>query len=544
VNKESKFGRFRFESQSGRLWNRDAEVRLTPKAAAVLAMLLDRAGHPVSKQELFAAIWRDTIVSDDALVSCIQELRHALEDDARRPEYIETRHRLGYRFIAELAQAVPSEVGSMQRSETSTIAVLPFLDMSPGRDQDYFCEGLAEEVIDALTRVEGLRVVARSLSFQFRSPGLDVREVGRQLGVDSLLEGSVRKAGDRLRITVQLIDVQSGFHKWSERFDSRLGDVFEIQERIAGTVAMVLRGADLSRREKDAVQRPHTATDTYEYFLRGRQCMHRLQQPEMDQSLEMFRSAIELDAQYAPAWAGLAMAHAWLYEWWGARDEDLQEADRASHIALSLAPNLAESYVARGFVLSLQRRYDEAEHHFELAVAVNPQLFDGYYLYGRACFARGEIERSAELFRRAAEVRQEDSQSAMLWAQSLRILGRNDEAVSANEESIRRAERILALNPVDVRTLSLGAGALYEAGQVERAMQWSQRALEANPDDMGALINAACLYAKMRKIDGAIALLEGVFGRGFGKRDWIETDPDYDCLRDDARFAALLEKLK
>ena len=540
MTKESKFGPFRFIPRSGQLWNHEVEVRLTPKAAAVLGMLLERAGAPVSKQELFASIWRDTIVSDDALVSCIQELRHALDDDARRPQYIETRHRMGYRFIAELSHS--SERAT--QNNTSAIAVLPFRDMSPGRDQDFFCEGLAEELIDSLTRVEGLRVIARSLSFQFRNPGLDVREVGRRLAADSLLEGSVRKAGDRLRITVQLIDVTTGVHKWSERFDAQLGDVFEIQDRIAASVATILRGAGLSGHEEYSVRRPTTATDSYEYFLRGRQHMHRLQQPDMDRSLEMFRMAIELDGQYAPAWAGLAMAHGWLYEWWGARDENLREADRASHIALQLAPDLAESHVARGFVLSLERRYAEAQLQFEAAIAMNPQSFDSYYLYGRAAFARGEIERSAELFRKAAEVRPEDFQSAFLWGQSLRILGRAAEAKRANEESIQRAERILVLNPHDVRTLSLGGGALQEAGHLERAIEWTQRALEVNPDDIGALINAACLYAKMRNKDQAIALLEKVFGRGCGKRDWIEADTDYDCLRDDPRFIAMFEKLK
>ncbi len=339
MNTESRFGSFRFKPQSGQLWNREREVRLTPKAAAVLATLLERAGHPVTKQELFACVWRDTIVTDDALVSCIQELRQALEDDAKHPRFIETRHRLGYRFIAELHQL--SNVASRTpQAATATIAVLPFPDMSPGRDQDYFCEGLAEELIDALTRIPGLRVVARSLSFQFRSPGLDVRDVGEQLRADTLLEGSVRKAGDRLRVTVQLIDVASGYHKWSERFDSQLGDVFEIQDRIAEAVANILRGGHISGRERVAISRPQTAADTYEYFLRGRQHMHRVQQPDMDQSLEMFRCAIELDSHYAPAWAGLAMTHAWLYEWWGARDIDLQEADRASRIALDLASGL------------------------------------------------------------------------------------------------------------------------------------------------------------------------------------------------------------
>lgn len=334
--------------------------------------------------------------------------------------------------------------------------------MSPGRDQSFLCEGLAEELIDALTHVEGLRVAARILSFQFRAPGLDVREVGRQLAVDTLLEGSVRKAGDKLRIAVQLIEVASGYHKWSERFDRELGDLFAIQEEIAETVARTVRGSALSRRERRAVRRQQTATDVYEYFLRGRQSVHRMQLVDLEQSRDMFQSAIALDAEYAPAWAGLTTVHALLYEWWGAKDDDLREADRASRIAMQLSPELADAHVARGFVLSLHRDYEAAEKHFEAATRINPNLFDAWYYFGRSCFARGQIERSAELFRRASEVRQEDFQSIFLASQSLRMAGRVAEADALNRESIARAERVLALNPLDGRVLSLGTGALME----------------------------------------------------------------------------------
>jgi adenylate cyclase len=236
------FGRHSFEPATGRLWTGGTEVRLTRKSAGVLGLLVQRAGHPVSKQDLFAAVWRDTVVSDDALTTCVQELRKALGDDAREPRYIETRHRYGYSFVAAL-----SETSSPQRP---AIAVLPFTDMTPERNQSYFCEGVAEELIDALNRVEGLRVACRSCSFRFRGAGVDVREIGRQLAVSAVVQGSVRKAGDRLRITVQLVAVANGYHEWSHRFERTLGDVFEIQDEIAQAVALTFR---------PEVQRPPTA---------------------------------------------------------------------------------------------------------------------------------------------------------------------------------------------------------------------------------------------------------------------------------------------
>ena len=536
------FGRYRFEPQTRRLWSEQREVKLTGKAAAVLGHLLAHAGEPVTKADLFKAVWSNTVVSDDALATCIQELRKALGDDARQPLYIETRHRTGYRFIAELVADAASAVPA--NDSISTIAVLPFNDLSTAGDQDHFCEGLAEELIDALSNVDGLRVAARSSSFQFRDGRTDVREVGRRLGVDAVLQGSVRQAGDLLRITVQLADAASGYQKWSQRFERHSGDVFAIQDEIAEKVATTLRGGALSEQEKRVLRRQQTAAETYDCYLRGRQCLHRMRQPDLDRSLEIFERAISLDADYAPAWAGLATAHAVLFEWWGARDEDLQRADRASRVALELGPDLPDAHVARGLVLSLLRRYDEAQPHFETATRINPNLFDAYYYYGRTCFARGDVIGSAELFRKAADVRHEDFQSVILLAQSLTMLGRKDEARAATKEGVARVERVIELNPVEGRALSLGALALFEDGQVERAMEWTRRSLELYPNDMGALFNATCIHARAGYKQEALDLIERAFLRGWGKRDWLERDPDYDSLRDDPRFQQLLAQLK
>lgn len=545
------FEHYRLDLDTGQLWAQGQEVRLTPKAAAVLTALVGRAGEPVTKDELFSTIWSGTAVSDDALTSCVQELRKAFGDDARQPRFIETRHRRGYRFIPALVRpqpqppaAVLSPPVAVPAENVTAIAVLPFIDMSPDRDQDYLCEGLAEELINALTNVDGLRVASRTASFQFRATGADVREVGRQLNVGTLLEGSVRKADDRLRVTVQLVDVSTGFHRWSQRFDRRLDDVFAMQDEIAESVATLLKGGVLSGRERHGLARPQTGAAAYEYYLRGRQHLPRMTQHDLRLSGDMFERAISLDGSYAPAFAGLATVHATLHEWFGARPEDLGRAQNASERALALAPGLAEAHVARGFVLSLSRRYAEATREFEDAIRINPNLFDAYYYFARTSFAQGEIARSAELFARAAAVRQEDFQSAMLLGQSLRMLGRMTESRAATREGIRRAEHVLALNPTDGRALSLGSGALFHDGQTDRAIEWSRRAVELYPDDAGALINAACLQAKFGRKEESLALLERVFARGWGKRDWIEHDPDYEILRDNPRFQSLLDRIK
>jgi adenylate cyclase len=490
---------------------------------------------------LFATVWKGTIVSDDALTSCVQELRRVLQDDSRNPRYIETRHRSGYRFIAPLRESPGPSPGT---AGISAIAVLPFADMSPGRDQDYLCEGLAEEIINALTRLDGLRVVSRTASFQFRAAGMDIRQIGRQLNVGTLLEGSVRKSGSQLRVTVQLIDVESGYHRWSERFDRDLQDVFAVEDEIAEAVAMNLRGSMLSQQERRSLLRPETGSAAYEYYLRGRQHLPRMTQPDLLKSAAMFERAIHLDANYAPAYAGLATVHATLHEWFGGGAEDLAKAEHASLRALELAPGLAETHAARGFVFTLSRQYENASREFEEAIRINPNLFDAYYYYARAAFANGDVKLSADLFGHAARVRVEDFQSLALQTQSLDYLGRDEEAAAANREAVRRAKRLVDLNPCDIRTLSLGASALYRSGEQERGLEWSQRALDLNPDDMGAVLNAVCLHAKLGNKERALDLLERAIAQGWGHRDWIERDRDYDTLRQDPRFQRLMARLK
>jgi len=542
------FGDYHFDVEAGRLWRGTNELHLTPKASAVLSVLVTRAGQPVSKEELLASVWAGTIVSDDALTSCIQELRRALEDNAKQPRFIETRHRRGYLFVAPLSDGASSDAVTdampAASPDITSIAVLPFADMSPDRDQDYLCEGLADELINALTQVEGLQVAARMASFQFRAAGADVREIGRRLCVGTLLEGSVRKADNRLRVTVQLIEVASGYHRWSQRFDRTLDDVFAIEDEIAESVATSLRGSVAQLRDKPAQADPPSGVEAYEYYLRGRQYLPRMTEPDLAKSAELFERAIALDPDYGPAMACLGTVHATVYEWFGARAEDLIKADRMTERAMELAPALAEPHAARGFVLSLSGRYDEAARAFEEAIRLNPSLFDAYYYFGRSSFAAGDTERSVDLFRKAADVRREDFQSPFLLALSLRTIGRTREAEKAVREGIRRAERVLALNPVDARALSMGSVNLLLDGQRERAMEWSRRSLELYPDHMTTIVNAACLYSIAGDKERALEFLERLFARGWGKRDWVERDPDYGILRDDPRFKTLVARLK
>ncbi len=427
---------------------------------------------------------------------------------------------------------------SVQESSGKSIAVLPFINMSNDPDQDYFCDGISEEIIDALAQLNNLRVIARTSAFSFKGKNIDVREIGKTLDVMTLLEGSVRKSGNRLRITTKLVSVSDGSHLWTNRYDRELEDIFSIQEDIATNVATELKGF-LTSHEKEVIRPQKTAIEAYEYFLKGIELFHQL---DVWESKIMFEKAIKIDPDYAPAHAGLSAVLAQIYEWHGGDNTDLVRAESHSVKALSLTPNMAESHSSYGFVLSLRKRYNEAEKEFIEAIRLNPNSFDAYYRYGRYSFARGNIEKSAEMFLKASEVRLEDFQSLLLLAQSLKILG-NDQEQDALREGLTRVRKHLELNPTDRRALSLGAGSLFENGEKEEALKWINKAIELYPEDGGIIFNGACLFALHGNKEKALSLLEIAIDKGYGNKEWIEQDQDYDSLRNEPRFKALINKL-
>ncbi|HZP70418.1 MAG TPA: winged helix-turn-helix domain-containing protein [Pseudolabrys sp.] len=234
------FGRYRLEPRVG-LMSGDKEVRLTPKALALLSFIAERPGEVISKEELFAAVWPEVAVGDAALVTCIQELRKALRDNARRPRYIETLHRRGYRFIGKKSAVQQPASADDKRPalalpDRPSIAVLPFANMSSDPDQEYFADGISEDLITGLARIRWLFVIARNSSFVYKGRAVDVKQVSRELGVRYVLEGSVRRAGKQLRISAQLVDAITGGHHWAESYDRGLDDIFAVQDEITRSV--------------------------------------------------------------------------------------------------------------------------------------------------------------------------------------------------------------------------------------------------------------------------------------------------------------------
>ncbi|MGH7701501.1 MAG: protein kinase domain-containing protein, partial [Gemmatimonadales bacterium] len=424
-----------------------------------------------------------------------------------------------------------------------SIAVLPFANMSADPENEYFTDGIAEEIINALSKIEALRVTSRLASFAFRGKNEALGEIGKQLQVATVLDGSVRRSGNRLRVTAQLVNVADGRQLWSERYDRQLEDIFAIQDEIAGSIVKALR-VMLTDQEKRAIEKAPTAdVQAYDYYLRGRQFFQQLRKRAIEHARRMFERAIETDPNFVQAYAGAADCCSFLYMYWDASRANLEQADSYSRKALELAPDLAEAHASRGQAVSLSQRYEEAEREFETAIRLNPNQFEAHYFYAQALFQQGKYELAVSQYQEASRVRPEDYQSVLLVVPSLRSLGRRAEADAAIRRGIQLAERHLEFNPDDARALLLGAGALILLGECGKSADWVARALALDPEDSGVLYNATCVYALGGETDQAIECLGQAIQKGFGDRAWLDSDSDLDSLRQDSRFQTLLRKL-
>jgi tetratricopeptide (TPR) repeat protein len=360
--------------------------------------------------------------------------------------------------------------------------------------------------------------------------------------VGTVLEGSVRKAGNRLRVTSQLVDVANGYQLWSGRFDRELEDVFAIQDEIAASITKAL-SVVLNEDEKKKIERPRSENvEAYEFYLRGRQYFHQFREKALQFARRMFTRAIEIDPGYARAHAGIADCSSMLYHYWDASEANLEQAESASRKALELSPGLAEAHASRGLALSLSKQYDAAAVEFEKAIQLDPKLYEGHYYYALARFGEGSYREAHRLFLQASAVRPEDFQAAALGALSLSALGDPGE-IEAYRTALSIMERHLELNPEDARALYLGSNALFKLGDVERAEAWAERALAVDPNDAGVVYNVACAFGVQGKAERAIDLLEKAVENGFGHREWIAHDPDLNSLHDRPRFKALLDRL-
>ena len=583
-----RFGEFTLDVDQKVLLRQGKPLLLAPKVLETLLTLVQNGGRIIEKEELMTRLWPDTFVEDSNLTYTIVQLRKTLCDDARHPCYVETIPKRGYRFIADVEEVL-SDMGIVSneparlaktsvvesqdavnptterihaeqveridviekqhdREERSgliterrvdSIAVLPFLDLSPDRDQEYFCEGLADELINSLASLPNLHVASRTSSFRFKSPTLDIREVGKRLNVNTVLEGSVRKAGSNFRITAQLVSAVDGYQLWSGKYDRRLEDIFAVQEDIAQSTVRALKVV-LSSDDQRALQKVRTTSiEAYECYLRGRQLFYQMRRRSLESARQLYLRAIAIDENFGPAYAGIADCSAFLYIDWGGLESDLVDADRASSKAVEIDPGLSQVHASRGVVLALRGQFSDAEREFETALDLNPKLYEAHYFYARACFSQGELDRAATLLEQATAVHPES-------IDALSMLGgiyRGQKRELLKNETFKRCldavQNHLEFYPSDIRPLLLGATALIELGETKRGLEWTWRALELDSQDPNVLYNAACAFSISGELGEAITCLEKSLPFCADPK-WLDYDSYLDPLRSITRFQELL----
>jgi adenylate cyclase len=429
-----------------------------------------------------------------------------------------------------------------------SIAVLPFTNMSGDPEQEYFSDGISEDIITDLSKVSGLFVIARNTVFTYKGRALKVQEVSRELGVRHVLEGSVRKAGGRVRITAQLIDGTDGGHVWAERYDRTLDDIFALQDEISKAIVDALKVKLLPEELATITSRSTGSVEAYQTYLMGRSFFHRGQEMQpLRTARRLFAKAIEIDPAYARAHAGLADAEAFLLVV-SDPNASYEQVLASSTRALELEPGLADARASRGLALCTIGRYAEAEAEFERALALDASSFEAHYFYARNCFTQGQYDKAEGLFRQAASLAPDDYRT---WGflQMIHVSqGRPANAVEAARQALLRAEKDVATHPDNASALLTGAIALVELGEVERALAWSARAEIFAGDDAATHYNLGCAYAKLGQPERALDCLQRQLSASpvfkAWALAWMKQDSELDSLREHPRFKALIEQIE
>jgi len=447
--------------------------------------------------------------------------------------------------VSKMAQELKLSLTETERklraeNRKPSLAVLPFTNVSTDPENEFFADGITEDIINSLTRLGALTIPSRTASFAFKKHSSDLSDIGRKLKVENLLEGSVRKAANHLRVSVQLVEVTSGNAIWSDRYDRELADVFAIQDEISSSIVDAMK---LVLTRPSAARKPPTHNiRAYEYYIRGRQLYHQRRPETMIEAAEMYRKAIELDPNYALAYAGLADSLGVRYGSFGA--STLSQSEEAAKHSLELDPYLAEAHASYGLVLSYQGRLDESQKEFERAMELDPTSYDTAYHYGRMLATKGDLHKAVEIFQHAASLRPDDFQAYAFLMSMYMGVGDLEKEQAVGRQMIEAAEHALLINPGDARALTLGAGVLARLGEVERGHEWLQRVLELDPDNAIVVMNAACVESMCGNLDESLAHMKRSIDLGFRNARWLRYDPDLINARKDPRFMDVIEKLE
>jgi len=430
----------------------------------------------------------------------------------------------------------PQAVAAAARQKS--VAVLYFENQSGAKEDEYFRDGITEDIVTEISKIAQLQIFPRSEMLAFRDKPVTAQQVGQQLNASYVLEGSIRRSGNRVRITAQLVEASTRHSVWAERFDRQLEDVFAIQEEIARSIAQALRITLTPQEEKIIARKPTENPLAYDFFLRGRSYSRR---QDFEYALQMFEQAMQLDPNFALAHAGIAHLCGIIFE---VRDQNPSWMERglaACDRATALAPDLPEVLVARARIVFAQKKYDEAALLALRAVERKPDCEGVWSILGRAYFTSGRFEEAAALTEKAIEFNGDDYNMYIPFHQAQRRLGRQRESAHIEERMIKVLRQQLELVPEDVRArVLLAANLAYSEADSIESVRHLQTAVALRPNDPNTLYNAACTYGVLKKKTEALETLRKAFAAGYGNRNWAAKDSDLGCLHDDPEFQKLV----
>jgi TolB-like protein len=456
-------------------------VSIGPQVFDLLLFLVENRARVVSKDDLLEAVWRGRIVSESTITSHINAARTAIGDNGQDQKFIRTMARKGFRFVGDVVEAASDSAAGATGARSAraltlpdkpSIAVLPFVNLSGDAEQDYFADGTVEDIITALSHIRWLFVIARNSSFAYKGRTGDVTQIGRELGVRYVLEGSVRKAANRVRITGQLVDAETGGHLWAERYEGALDDIFELQDRITesvvGAIAHELERAEIER----AKRKPTESLDAYDHFLRGMANFHVGTEASVDRALACFREAIARDGEYASAYGMAAWSLFWrrINGWTVDYEKETAEGVRLARSAVDLGRNDAVALTRGGHALAhFTRDFDAGIDFVDKALVLNPNLAAAWFLGGFLRIWRGEAEEAIKRFEHAMRLSPLDSEMFRMQtgvAMAHLMARRFDVACAWAEKAFRNTQFVLAATAIAASCALAG-----RADDAQRAMR-------------------------------------------------------------------------
>jgi serine/threonine protein kinase/cytochrome c-type biogenesis protein CcmH/NrfG len=463
-----------------------------------------------------------------ALLADLKDLKRALDTQS-------------HRFLTSRASG---EVAADAVPEKS-IAVLYFENMNSEKDSDYFCAGMTEDIITDLSKIKELKVVSRTDVLPFSKKQVNTRQVGEALRVNYILEGSVRTAGNRIRITAQLISVRDGYHLWAERFDRQVEDIFDLQNEVSQKIVDALK-VSLSDAERQALaQKPTDDLRAYDFYMRGRELLYLKGRRNIESAIRMFENAAAIDPGFASPYAGLAEAYSSMYEWYDGNSKWLSKAIDINQKALTLEPSSLEAKLGIAMVYFHHRRYAESKRSLEAILSENPEYFPAYVRLGMIAELSRDLDGALSYYRRAAELKPYNEDPWVFLVDVHRKLGNVAAAEEAALRVIEISSRKLEASLDDIIVMSRLAEAYARFGSREEAGATLKRVLELEPNDGLALYNCACTYALLGEAHAALILLRRAFDSGFRTvGHWAQTDSAFESLHNDHEFQQVVAELQ